>query len=146
MADLRMPDINEVRLAGHLCGDPELKYTANKMAVAKFALAVNRRYRTKDGEQKEETAFIACTVWGQPAEYAAQHSGKGRAALVEGRLMQETWTGKDGERREKLAVTVTRFQPLDWAKDGQHSAHKPAPERPPERQPELQEHDDDVPF
>ncbi len=68
MADLRMPDLNNVLLAGRLTADPELKYIASGTAVCNLRLAVSRFYKGRDGEKKEDTLFINVDVWDKTAE------------------------------------------------------------------------------
>ncbi len=57
-----MANYNKVILMGNLTRDPQLSYTANNTAITKFGLAVNRRWRGPDGQQKEETMFVDCDV------------------------------------------------------------------------------------
>ena len=68
MSDLRMPDLNKVSLAGRLTRDPELRYIPSGTAVCELGLAVSRKYRTKEGEQREWTLFINVKCWGKKAE------------------------------------------------------------------------------
>jgi len=105
--------VNRVFLAGNLTRDPQVRFFANERAVADFGLAVNRRYRSQDGEQKEETTFVDCEAWGRTAELVGQYLTKGRAALVEGRLKFDSWEDKDGNKRNKLKVVASNVQFLD---------------------------------
>lgn len=115
MADLRMPDLNKVFLAGNLTRDPELKYLASGQAICKLGLAVNRRYRTKDGEQREETMFINATVWGKSAEYCGENLQKGRPVIVEGSLRSNDWEDKTtGQKRTGYEVNAERVQAISW--------------------------------
>ena len=86
MADLRIPDLNHVMIAGRLTRDPELKYIPSGAAVCNFAIAASKKYRTKDGEQKEDVVFVNVTCWGKTAEFVGENFAKGLAILVEGRL------------------------------------------------------------
>jgi len=105
--------MNKVILLGNLSKDIELKYTKNGTPVAKSSIAVNRRLKTKGGEQKEETCFIDITFYGRAAEIANQYLSKGRRVLVEGRLIYEQWTDGDGRKRNKHSVAVENLQMLD---------------------------------
>lgn len=130
MPDMRMPDLNRVTLAGNLTRDPELKHVGtNETALCKLGLAVNRKYKMKNGEQKEETLFIEITVWGKAAEYAAEHLQKGRAVLVEGRLKSDEWEDKDsGKKRSRIEVNADRIQSLSWdEKSGGEADSREAP-------------------
>lgn len=141
MPDLRMPDINKVILAGNLTRDPELKYIPSGTALCKLGLAVNRKFKTKSGELKEDTLFINVDVWGASAEFCGQNLRKGRAVMVEGRLKSDDWEDKNtGQKRTSFSVTADRVQMLSWEDRG-GSSSAPAPRRIEEPVPE-----DDIPF
>lgn len=142
MADLRMPDLNKVFLAGRLTRDPELRYIASGTALCKLGLAVSRKYRTKDGEQQEETLFINVTCWDKTAEFVGENFHKGRPIIVEGRLTSNEWEDKNtGQKRTSIEVSAIRVQSLDWEDRGAAQAAKPAPRAIEEPVPE-----DDIPF
>lgn len=107
-------NLNKVLLMGNLTRDVELRHTPSNMAVAKIGLAVNRRYRSGDGEMKEETTFIDCEAWGKTAETMSKYLQKGRPVFIEGRLKLDTWQDKnDGSNRSKLKVVIDSFQFID---------------------------------
>ena len=108
-----MPDYNKVLLMGRLTRDVELKYTPSNMAVANIGLAVGRRYKTKDGEQREETTFVDCEAWSRTAELMNQCLSKGRPGFIEGRLKLDQWQDKDGSNRSKMKVVIENFQFID---------------------------------
>jgi single-strand DNA-binding protein len=112
-----MANYNKVILIGNLTRDPQLRYTPSQMAVCDLGLAVNRRWNSKDGQQREETAFVNCTAWGRQAETIQKYMSKGQPMLVEGRLTYSQWDGPDGKKRSKLEVTVERFQFLGGRRD-----------------------------
>ncbi len=105
-----MASYNKVLLMGNLTRDIELKHIAGNQAVAEIGLAVNRRYRTKEGEDREETTFVDCEAWGRTAEVMKQYLTKGRPVFIEGRLKLDQWTDKDGGKRSKMRVVVESFQ------------------------------------
>ena len=142
MADLRMPDLNKVFLAGNMTRDPELRYIPSGAAVCEMGLAVSRKYRTKDGELREETLFINVTCWGKTAEFVGENFKKGRAVVVEGRLKSDSWEDKNtGQKRTKIEVTADRVQSLEWEDREGGARTKPAPRPIEEPVPE-----DDIPF
>lgn len=108
-----MPDYNKVLLMGRLTRDVELKFTPSNMAVANIGLAVGRRYKTKDGEQREETTFVDCEAWSRTAELMNQYLSKGRPVFIEGRLKLDQWQDKDGSNRSKMKVVIENFQFID---------------------------------
>ncbi|GAB4383515.1 MAG: hypothetical protein Kow0022_03550 [Phycisphaerales bacterium] len=105
---------NKVLLMGNLTRDIELRHTSGNQPVANFGLAVNRRFRSADGEMREETTFVDCEAWGRTAETMSKYLHKGRPVFVEGRLKLDTWQDKnDGSNRSKLRVVVESFQFID---------------------------------
>lgn len=120
MADLRMPDTNLVVIAGRLTRDPELKYTGTGRPYCKVSIANTRKYRTKDGEAREESLFIDGTLWDKFAEYVADKLRKGRPVLIQGALKQNDWEDRDtGQKRSKIELNVNQLSPLDWDGEGQ---------------------------
>ena len=105
-----MADFNRVILIGNLTRDPQLRYTPSQMAVCDFGIATNRKWTSKDGQQREDTCFVNCTAWGRQAEVIQKYLNKGRPIFIEGRLTYSSWDGPDGKKRSKLEVTVERFQ------------------------------------
>ncbi len=108
-----MLEMNKVMLIGNLTRDPELSYIASGTALAKMGIAVNRRYRGRDGEQQDETAFVDVDAWGKTAEFCGKYLSKGRRIYVEGRLKFDRWQAQDGTNRSKLSVTAERVQFAD---------------------------------
>jgi single-strand DNA-binding protein len=105
-----MANLNKVMLIGNLTRDPELKYTPGNQAVCEIGIAVNRKYRTKDNEEREEVTYVDCEAWGKQAEVIKQYMAKGRPIFIEGRLKLDTWEDKDGGKRSKMRVVVENFQ------------------------------------
>jgi single-strand DNA-binding protein len=105
-----MANFNKVFLIGNLTRDPQLSYTPNQTAVVDFGLAVNRRWKGQDGENREETCFVDCRAFGRLAENINKYLTKGRQLFVEGRLTFNSWTAQDGTKRSKHRVTVENFQ------------------------------------
>src|SRR5271165_4878575 len=109
-----MASFNRVILAGNLTRDPELRYLPKGTAVAQFALAVNRTWKTETGENKEEVSFIDIEAFGRQAEVIAQYMRKGRPLLVEGRLKMDSWEDKTThQKKSKLKVVLESFSFID---------------------------------
>ncbi len=106
---------NKVLLMGNLTRDVELRYLPNtQTAVATIGLAVNRRFRTQSGENREEVTFVDCEAFGKTAEVMSQYLRKGRPVFIEGRLKLDQWEDKaSGQNRSKLKVVVEGFQFID---------------------------------
>ena len=110
---------NRVILIGRLTRDPELRYTANGSAVASFALAVDRNFRSANGER--ETDFINIVAWRNLGERCSEYLSKGKLAAVEGRLQIRSYEGQDGIKRtvaEVVADDVRFLSPKDSAGNG----------------------------
>ncbi|MBQ5426618.1 MAG: single-stranded DNA-binding protein [Pseudobutyrivibrio sp.] len=89
--------MNKVILMGRLTRDPEVRYGgANNSAVARFSLAVDRRFK-RDGD--EQTAdFINCVAFGKTAEFLEKYARKGTKFVVEGRIQTGSYTNKEGQK------------------------------------------------
>lgn len=105
-----MASFNKVILMGNLTRDVELRQTPSQQAVANIGLAVNRSYKTREGESRDETTFVDCEAWGRTAEVMAQYLAKGRPVHIEGRLKLDQWQDQQGQNRSKLKVVVENFQ------------------------------------
>ena len=105
--------MNKVIMIGNLTLDVGLRYTPTGTAIAKTGLAVNRRFKGQNGEQKDETMFIDLTIFGRSAEIANQYLGKGKKILVEGRLVLDQWTDQNGQNRSKHSIAVESIEFLD---------------------------------
>lgn len=114
-----MADLNKVMLIGRLSRDPQLRYLPSQSAVCDFGFAVGRKFKTASGEQKEETCFLDCTVFGKGAEVFNQYMAKGRQCYLEGRLRLDQWDDKTtGQKRSKITVVVEDFQFLGSKGEG----------------------------
>ncbi len=105
-----MANLNKVLLIGNLTKDPELRYTPQGMAVANLRMAVNRRYKNKNQELKEETCFITAVVWNKQAETCNQYLHKGSSCFIEGRLQSRSWEDNAGQKRSVIEVQAERVQ------------------------------------
>lgn len=120
-----MASMNKVFLIGNLTRDPEVRYLPSGAAVGDLRLAVNRKYKTQQGEEREETCFVNVSVWGRQAETCGQYLGKGSAVLVEGRLRFEEWE-KDGQKNSRISVTAERVQFMSAPRSGADYGDSPA--------------------
>ena len=105
-----MANYNKVILMGNLTRDPELRYTPGGTAVVNLRLAVNRRFRDRSGEQKDEVCFVTAVVWDKQAELCNQYLQKGRPVFVEGRLQSRSFEDSSGNKRNVLEVRAERIQ------------------------------------
>jgi single-strand DNA-binding protein len=106
-----MSSFNKVLLMGNLTRDPQVKQLPSNTNVVEFGLAVNRRYKTQQGEDREEVLFVDCAAFGKQADVINQYCKKGKALFVEGRLKYDSWEDKTGGgNRSKVSVVVENFQ------------------------------------
>lgn len=101
--------MNKTILMGRLTRDPEVRYTQgdNASAVARFSLAVDRRFK-KDGEQTAD--FINCVAFGKTAEFIEKYGHKGTKFVVEGRIQTGSHTNKDGQKVYTTDVVVEQVE------------------------------------
>jgi len=123
---------NRVFLLGNLTADPESRDLPSGGIVTDLRLAVNRKYRNRDGELAEEVSFIDCTAYGRTAEVARDYLKKGRPAFLEGRLQQDRWETGGGEKRSKLKVVVERLVLLPRRADATAAETEPETTTPDE--------------
>jgi len=114
-----MADFNRVILLGNLTKDPEKRQAPSGDSVADLRLAVSRRFRGRDGEQREETCFVDVAAWGKQADACERYLGKGSQVLVEGRLKLDTWE-RDGQKHSRLSVVALRVQFLGSPRNAEY--------------------------
>lgn len=107
--------INNVVLVGRLVRDPELRYTPSNQAVATFSLAVNRNFKSQNGER--EADFINCVIWRQQAENLANWAKKGALIAITGRIQTRSYENQQGQRVFVTEVVADNFQLLESRKD-----------------------------
>ena len=121
--------MNKVIEIGRLTRDPDIRYsgTDNQMAVARYTLAVDRRFK-KDNEQGAD--FINCVAFGKAAEFAEKYLRKGTKILVEGRIQTGSYTNKDGQKVYTTDVVVenSEFAESKASSGGSDYNTQPMPE------------------
>lgn len=95
--------LNKVVLIGRLTKDPEVRYTHENTAIARYALAVDRRFK-KEGEDQAD--FINCVAFGRGGEFAEKHLRKGMKIAVTGRIQTGSYTNKDGQKVYTFDIVV----------------------------------------
>ncbi len=91
-----MVSLNKIILAGNITRDPEMRKTTSGNAMVTFPLAVQRKWKTADGETKKETGFYRIVFWNSTADAVAKYLSKGKPVLVEGRLEIRNFTDSKG--------------------------------------------------
>ncbi|HLJ86851.1 MAG TPA: single-stranded DNA-binding protein [Candidatus Angelobacter sp.] len=99
--------VNKVILVGNLGKDPEVKYTPSGMAVAKFSLATNERFKDKGGEWQDRTEWHNIVAWQRLAEIVGEYVKKGSKIYLEGRLQTSSWEDKQsGEKKYRTEIVA----------------------------------------
>lgn len=153
MSDVRIPDLNQITIAGRLVRDPEIRTLSSGTQVAGCAVAHDRFYRS-NGESQKATTFIDIKAWEKTAEILSELA-KGAEVVITGRIEQESWDDKQtGQKRSKHVIVCDRVHPLAWKRDGNdqqgaapRQQSRPAPAPQPQQAKLLSASpDDDIPF
>ena len=96
--------MNKVILMGRLTKDVEMRQTPNGIAVARFAIAVNRRFKNANGEY--DVDFINCIAWRKTGEFISRYFQKGSMIAVVGSIQTRSWDGNDGKKQYATEVIV----------------------------------------
>jgi len=135
--------LNRVMLIGRLTRDPEVRFLPSGTQATSFSVAVNRKFKDKNGEWKEEAYFFDIEAFGQVAERVGS-LGKGYQILIEGSLRQDRWESPSGEKRSKVKIVADRIALI--AKPGDRNIKSTSPEKDLNIPGEDFESDEDVPF
>jgi len=102
--------VNKVILVGNLGKDPEVKYTPQGTAVAKFSVATSERYKDKQGEWQDRTEWHNIVAWQKLAEIIGEYVKKGNKIYIEGRLTTNSWEDqKTGEKKYRTEVVANEI-------------------------------------
>lgn len=100
---------NKVQLIGNLGNTPEVKNTENGKKLARFSMATNETYRGRTGEKITETTWHNVVAWGKVAEIAEKYLSKGAEVAIEGKLINRSYTDKDGIKRYVTEIQVSEL-------------------------------------
>lgn len=114
-----MSSFNKIVIVGYLGRDPEIRYTPQGTAVCNISIATTEKRKGKEGDAQDVTTWFRVTLWGRQAEVANQYLTKGKQVYIEGRLRQDEYTDREGNRRQTLEVTATDLQFLSSVRDSQ---------------------------
>ena len=100
--------MNKVILMGRLTRDPEVRYAQgeNAMAIARYTLAIDRRFAKRDGSNEQSADFIGCVAFGKNAEFAEKYLKQGTKIAIVGRIQTGSYTNKDGVKVYTTDVVV----------------------------------------
>lgn len=101
--------MNDVKIIGNLTRDPEIRSLPSGVTATTITIANNRKYRDKDGNDKEDVAFIKCVSFGNLADTIGKYFTKGKKILVEGHLRQDSWDDSNGNKRTEILIVIEKF-------------------------------------
>jgi single-strand DNA-binding protein len=113
MADLKMPEINYVIVAGNLTKDPIFRQTTNNTPVVNFSIASNRKYKDSTNQWQEDVCYVGIVAWNKLAESCRDRLKKGSAVLVDGELQSRSWKSEEGHNRSIVEIKARRIQFLN---------------------------------
>ena len=100
---------NKVQLIGNLGNAPEVKTTESGKKLARFSVATNESYRNAKGEKVTETTWHNLVAWGKVADIAEKYLTKGKEVAIEGKLINNSYTDKEGNKRYSTEVQVNEI-------------------------------------
>lgn len=114
--------MNTVILMGRLTKDPDVRYTKEKTAIARYRLAVDRRFK------KDETDYFDCVAFGHAAEFVEKYCKQGTKLIVQGRLQNNNYKDKDGKTVYGNQIVVESQEFAESKKEAQKPEPKPEPD------------------
>jgi single-strand DNA-binding protein len=119
--------LNKAQLIGFLGGDPEIRYTTDQKAIAKFSLATTDSWKDKDGKKQEKTEWHNIVIYGKLGEIAGQHLKKGSLVFLEGSIKYRSWD-KDGATHYITEIIADSMKMLPSGKSQSQAQGKPSAE------------------
>ena len=116
--------MNNVSLVGRLTRDPEVRYTDGGMSIASFTVAVDRRFKTADGQTAD---FISCKAFKQTAEFVEKYFTQGHRIGITGRIQTGSYTNKDGVKVYTTDVMVDNVEFVESKGTGEEQEHSSRP-------------------
>jgi single-strand DNA-binding protein len=138
--------VNKVILVGNVGQDPEVKYTASGVPVAKLSLATNERFKDRNDQWQDKTEWHSVVAWQRLAEIVGEYVRKGSKLYVEGKLQTSSWQDQqNGEKKYRTEIVARDIVLLGSRDNGQEDkAEIPSRQSSSETAPAVA--DDDIPF
>lgn len=146
--------VNKCLFIGNLTADPEIRTMPNGEQVANFTIALNERYKAKDGNVVENVEYVRIVLYRRLAEIAAQYLRKGSQVYIEGRLKTRKWQDNNGQDRYSTEIQCDNLQMLggqnqDAAQNQppkQQDKQQKAQSKSQQSEPPVDAFDDNIPF
>lgn len=117
--------MNQIFLCGRLCSDPDVRYGTNSNAIAKFSIAVDRRFK-RDGQPTAD--FFNCVAFGKTGEFIEKYFHKGSKILLSGEMQNNNYKNKEGQMVYGFQVTVNNVEFAE-SKSQQNNAQQAKPQQ-----------------
>jgi single-strand DNA-binding protein len=111
--------VNKVILVGNVGQDPEVKYTASGVPVARVSLATNERFKDRNDQWQDRTEWHSIVAWQRLAEIVGEYVRKGSKLYVEGKLQTSTWEDRNGEKKYRTQIVARDILLLGSRDNGQ---------------------------
>ena len=122
--------VNKCLFIGNLTADPEIRTMPNGEQVANFTIALNERYKAKDGNVVENVEYVRIVLYRRLAEIAGQYLHKGSQVYIEGRLKTRKWQDSNGQDRYTTEIQGDNLQMLGGRQEEQKQQAKPSKAKP----------------
>ncbi len=100
---------NSVQIIGHIGNSPEVRHTDGGKKLAKFSLATNDTYHNSNGDKIKETQWHQLIAWGKLADVAEKYLTKGSEVAIEGRLINRSYTDKEGNKKFVTEIQINEL-------------------------------------
>ena len=138
--------VNKVILVGNVGQDPEVKYTASGVPVAKVSLATNERFKDRNEQWQDRTEWHSVVAWQRLAEIVGEYVRKGSKLYVEGKLQTSTWEDKqNGEKKYRTEIVARDIVFLGSPDNGAEGSPEQSTDEP-HMEPAAGFADSDIPF
>ena len=121
--------INKITLVGNLGGDPETKVLENGTHVCRLSVATAENYKDKQGEWQKQTEWHSVTLWRELAERAGANLKKGNLVYIEGKVIYQKYTDRDGVDRYKTDIVANVCRSLERKEHGEQQAEQVQPKK-----------------
>lgn len=115
--------MNSVQLIGRFTRDPEVRYANSGSTIARFSIAVDRRFKQEGGETAD---FINCIAFGKTAEFIEKYFSKGKKIALNGRIQTGSYTNKDGVKVHTTDVVAESVEFVESKNEAGHTNSNPA--------------------
>jgi single-strand DNA-binding protein len=105
-----MQGVNKFIGIGNLTRDPEVRKTPNGNSVASFSIAINEKYKDKQGVLQEKCEYVNIVVWGKVADLCGQYLSKGKPVYLEGKITTRSWEDQSGQKKYMTEIVANTVQ------------------------------------